>query len=138
MTALYTFRLALLRKECQKAIKLCPTRCRLPTRRRLNPKSDIRNSPVSRTNRLLHQPRPRPGARPHGHRCPRAHRNLRDPESSHLRSHHREARRFCHLEHLPLGLDYPAIVEHVHSLAPCPELAQSAATLIVGATVTST
>jgi hypothetical protein len=43
-------------------------------------------------------------------------------------------RAFRHLERLPLGLDYPSIVEHVRSLVQRPELAQSITTLIVDAT----
>ena len=45
-----------------------------------------------------------------------------------------QRRSFRHLERLPLGLDYPSIVEHVRSLVQRPELAQSITTLIVDAT----
>ena len=43
-------------------------------------------------------------------------------------------RSFRHLERLPLGLDYPSIVEHVRELVQRPELAQSTTTLVVDAT----
>jgi hypothetical protein len=41
---------------------------------------------------------------------------------------------FRHLERLPLGLDYPSMVDHVRTLAQRPELAQSTTTLVVDAT----
>jgi hypothetical protein len=41
---------------------------------------------------------------------------------------------FRHLERLPLGTDYPSMVEHVRTLAQRPELAQSQTTLVVDAT----
>ena len=41
---------------------------------------------------------------------------------------------FRHLERLPLGLDYPSIVEHVRRLVSRPELNPSTTTLVVDAT----
>ena len=41
---------------------------------------------------------------------------------------------FRHLERLPLGMDYPSIVQHVRTLVQRPELALSATTLVVDAT----
>src|SRR6266576_103911 len=41
---------------------------------------------------------------------------------------------FRHLERLPLGMDYPSMVQHVRNLVQRPELAQSGATLVVDAT----
>jgi hypothetical protein len=41
---------------------------------------------------------------------------------------------FRHLERLPLGMDYPSMVEHVRTLVQRPELAQSQTTLVVDAT----
>ena len=38
------------------------------------------------------------------------------------------------LERLPLGMDYPSMVQHVRTLVQRPELAQSPATLVVDAT----
>jgi hypothetical protein len=43
-------------------------------------------------------------------------------------------RSFRHLERLPLGLDYPTVVERVRRLVSSPELQRSPATLIVDAT----
>jgi hypothetical protein len=41
---------------------------------------------------------------------------------------------FRHLERLPLGMDYPSMVQHVRTLVQRPELAQLGATLVVDAT----
>jgi len=41
---------------------------------------------------------------------------------------------FRHLERLPLGMDYPSMVQHVRTLVQRPELAQLPATLVVDAT----
>jgi hypothetical protein len=41
---------------------------------------------------------------------------------------------FRHLERLPLGMDYPSMLQHVRTLVQRPELALSATTLVVDAT----